>query len=335
MILFMTTEKNQSLFNFIQDDKGTPVREWVGEDYNLESFINNDFRKFNTCRFLAVDLDSINDIEIGLVTAKEAFDKWFDCRLLVVVNELTQELKEFLIDNDIPNIIDGTLDQMRKKIITATSPEGFVLEDHLEEIEDPPSQPIIEKIQNSESPILSKPLVLTVSGCQQRIGTTTFSLGLAHYIADRGKSVCYVEANKNNHLLQIIESYKMKKINCNQWHYKGIDFFTGDGEIGNDYEYMIFDLGIIEDDEFFAYKQADFNLIIGGSKGFEVNYLYHHIQTCQKKAIDNYQVYINFNPLKENVTDPNILNNAVFLNNSRYFMDYQDNEKHYRMLLGF
>lgn len=335
MILFMTTEKNQSLFNFIQDEKGTPVREWVGEDYNLENFINNDFRKYSTCRFLVVDLDAINDIEIGLITAKEAFEKWFDCRLLVVVNELTQELKDFLIDNDIPNIIDGTPEQMRKKIVIATSPTGFMIDDYLVKKEEAPSQPIIEKIQKSESSKTNEPIILTVSGCQQRIGTTTFALGLAHYIADQGKPVCYVEANKNNHLLSIIKSYEMKKINSNQWNHKGIDFFTGDGEIGKGYEYMIFDLGIIEEDEFFVYKQSDFNLIIGGTKGFEVKHLYHHIQTCQKNSIDNYQVFINFNPHKENVSDPNILNNAVFLNNSRYFMDYQDNEKHFRMLLGF
>ena len=90
MLLYVTSNQNNGIFDFLKKENGMPIKKFIG-DYELAAFVENDLSKFASYRYLAVDLECLTDIPEGLFKAIEGIKQWFLQRLIIFAREITPE----------------------------------------------------------------------------------------------------------------------------------------------------------------------------------------------------------------------------------------------------
>lgn len=364
MLLYVTSNQNNGIFDFLKKENGMPIKKFIG-DYELAAFVENDLSKFASYRYLAVDLECLLDIPEGLFKAIHAIQDWFEQRLIIFAREITPELKQELLNREVYNIITGDPRDFEAQILRAVSRTGITYQDQLLNdeiheavaIEQPSIAEIIKRpVVIDDQPLTEMPFIETViadpmepearaepeeqfiivAGSQRRTGTTTTAIQLANYLANQGKMVAYMEANDHNHLKPIIEAYRMKKeeIEDGEWHQtKGVDYFYQDGLVMKTYDYIIFDVGVLNEDVIEPFSQGHIKILCGAGKCFERAALNQALAHYQKDELEEINLLLNFIAPEEEATLKTFFPTAQFSQYAPNIMGWHANKELFRQLL--
>lgn len=342
MFIYLTSEKNNTIFDFLKDRSGQTVKKFIG-DFNFQEFVTDHLMSYDSCRYLAVDLECIDDYPDGFFEAVDAIHKYFNfhLRLLIVAFDLDGDIKDSLLKRGVYNIITGTNKEAVETLILKTfTPNGIVAEDHQlgESLISKSPIAIGETIQVDQELTVKKPdtvfeeKIICIVGSQRRTGTTTTACQLVNYIADKGKSVAYMEGNDHDHLKEIVKTYKMDN-NDNVWQMNGVDYLYRDSVFFKHYHYIVVDLGELTVDAIEFLKGSDYVILCADAKCYEKQHLNESIRLLKESKIDNYSLFLHFVAPNELLLLKSQYKDAYFFETTPQLFGWTVNAKLFKRLL--
>lgn len=346
MILYITSTEHAAIFDFLTEQKGMPIKKFIGE-YNLATFVSNDLSNFDSYKYLAVDISCLLDIPESLFEAIESINDWFEFKLILFAQTIDPDLREELVRREVYNlIVSNDPREVEDLILKAVSPGGIPYQNYLDDYQ-------LEEVVVEQTPVLKEVIletessldfkrdegnekIIIVAGSEHRVGTTSAAIQLANFLANQGKMVAYMEFNEHNHLKQIIEAYRMKKekVDDSSWYQlKGVDYFYQNGILMQQYDYLIFDLGVMCDDDLEILEQADYRILCGAGKCFERASLNKRIRLMNDNKID-FNLFLNFVSKQEQDTVRKLYPTAKCLSYSPNLMGWQDNSGVYQTIFA-
>ncbi|QAA32755.1 hypothetical protein [Clostridium manihotivorum] len=262
MLLCLSSNQNIGIFDFLTKEKGLIIKKLTGEFY-LKKFVIHDMRSLSHYSYVAVDLKAIKDNENELIEALVAFKTMYDSRIIIFAEGLLIEdnLIQKLLSERIYNIIIAdTVSEIKEQILKCVSEQGMTIEDYRDSEGTKSLSKYIFKHKN---------IKIAVAGAQNRVGTTTTAFNLTNYLHGIGAKVSYTEANNNEHLKDIAAYYEFTMVSDKCIKYKGIGYYL-DKQFPNDYNFNIFDLGILNLSSLSIFKACDVRILCSGSKPYEL-----------------------------------------------------------------
>ena len=270
MLLYLTSDENLGLFDFLNDDKGMFVKKLTGQ-FSLQKFVIFDMRNLNNFNYIAIDLEAINDKKDELVEAIIAIKTLCDSRVILFAENADIELLNKIIeDTRTYNIVTAnTIDKIKEEILMCVSPNGMNREYLLKTIN---SSFDFEEELIPQYSFLEDNVKILVAGSMGRIGTTTVAMNIASYLGSIGAKVSYTEANENNHLEKIHSYFFFNNhIKDNYFSQDGIDYFFNSNIPSINYDFNIIDLGVLKEKNSKIFEIGDVKILCGGIKPYEIN----------------------------------------------------------------
>ncbi|MEC0182216.1 hypothetical protein P4H61_11995 [Paenibacillus peoriae] len=173
-------------------------------------------------------------------------------------------------------------------------------------------------------------LKIAVAGCDRRMGTTTTAMNLVSWINAHGGSACYVEANTNNHLAQIIHLFEPEKIG-NAYVLEDNDLYLTK-ELSRDYNVIVLDCGVLGEQRIQEdFAAADIRLLCGSAMPYELVRFYRAVERCRSITVQPLGLFVPAN-LKSYMLKT-IDSNILFGESSHDLFGTQINDELYRKLL--
>jgi hypothetical protein len=278
MLLYLSSNHNSDLFDFLMNEHGILVKKLSGE-FQLKNFVIRDMRNFSHCSFVAFDLKALKDTEDEIMNAIIGFRSMYDSRIIVLAvgRDTKDEFLSNLYSEGIRNLITAqTVEDIRKEILECVSEDGMSYDKALPyqcEIED--ESTIENKLVLPSKYIFNcKGVKIAVSGTAAKSGTTTTAMNLAHFLADTGARVSYLEANKNNHIAMLPFYYKGIVERDGFLEYKTLKYYTTHIKYDfSDFNFNIFDVGILLPEYLEIFKKSDIRILCSTSKPYELEVL--------------------------------------------------------------
>lgn len=272
MLLYLTSNENLGLFDFLTDENGMLVKKLSGE-FLLKRFVVHDMRNLNHFSYVVIDLESLKDNENDIVEALGAFKAMYDARIILLAEKANKILLDRIIDEtEIYNIITAkTIEKIEEEIRMSISPQG-ISKDYIVKSMNTDLDIAIENTPKYS--IIGKNTKIIIAGSMSRVGTTTTAINMSSYLANIGAKVSYTEANTNNHLMAI-HSYFLpnNSIKENSFIYKGIDFFLNGNLPVDDYDFNIVDIGALKEGNSQVLQIGDIKILCSGNKPYELEEL--------------------------------------------------------------
>ena len=310
MLLYMTSNQNVGLFDFLVKKQGIIVKKLSGEFY-LKKFVINDMRNLSHYSFVAIDLSALKDTEDEIMEAVMAFKSMYYSRLIIFAERMnySNPFVSRLVEEGIYNIITATeIEEIKSEIVMCVSDEGMGYHDIIKGFAAGELTP--------EYSFKEETITIGVAGVLSRIGTTTTAMNLANYLASIGAKVSYIEANANNHLNTLPDAYKGMKAEDDCIRYKGVNYMTiksGNKENSN---FSVFDFGVLNDGNLKALKYSKVVIICGGYKPYEFKALHNAMMKLKELSIN---IILSFIPERGRVSLKNELQSE---NSIVHFADY-------------
>ncbi len=289
MLLYLTSTKNNGVFDFLENDKNIIIKKRTGEFY-LKKYITHEMKNLLHNQFLAIDLSALKDSDDEIIESIQAIKMLYDIRIIVYAVDLKpgSTLLKMLINEKIYNIVTGdTNAEIQRVILKCISPEGLDYDDS-QRLLNPDESDIRKQFKFNASDVK-----VAIAGTHSRAGCTSTAFNLAVFLSLSGAKVSYTEASDNEHLRSIIDYYEFDKIEESQYRYKDIDFFLNKS-FSSGYNFQIFDLGVLNQNTEKIFKAFDVKLLCVGSKPYEFSSLNNH------RDIEDFKhhMLINFSPEK-------------------------------------
>ena len=128
MLLYLSSNENEGIFDFLQDDHGIIVKKLSG-NFMLKQFVIYDMRSLDHYQFVAIDIKALKDTNDEILEAIIAFKKMFSSRLVIYVDDVHfhSELIHDLVEQGIYNIVTGeTVEVLQKNIQKSISDFGGI-----------------------------------------------------------------------------------------------------------------------------------------------------------------------------------------------------------------
>jgi hypothetical protein len=306
MLLYLSSNHNSDLFDFLMNEHGILVKKLSGE-FQLKNFVIRDMRNFSHCSFVAFDLKALKDTEDEIMNAIIGFRSMYDSRIIVLAvgRDTKDEFLSNLYSEGIRNLITAqTVEDIRKEILECVSEDGMSYDKALPyqcEIED--ESTIENKLVLPSKYIFNcKGVKIAVSGTAAKSGTTTTAMNLAHFLADTGARVSYLEANKNNHIAMLPFYYKGIVERDGFLEYKSVKYYTTRIKYDfSDFNFNIIDVGVLLPEYLEIFKKSDIRILCSTSKSYELE---ARIQTFGDVRTDTDVI---FNVVAYNTGDKDII----------------------------
>lgn len=326
MLLYLSSNQNIGIFDFLIKEKGFIIKKLTGEFY-LKKFVIHDMRNLSHYSYVAVDLKSIKDNENELIKAVVAFKTMYDSRIIIFAEGLQIEdnLIQKLIKEKIYNIITATaVLEIKEQILKCVSEQGMTIEDYRVADDTNCLSKYIFKHKN---------IKIAVAGVQSRVGTTTTAFNLANYLHGIGAMVSYTEANNNEHLKEIAVYHDFSKETDNCFKHKGIEYYLNK-QFPDDYNFNIFDLGVLNISSLSIFKACDVKILCSGNKPYELSYLNRGLKLIIDEKISTLFTFSNETGrinLKKLTSSED--NRVYFLEYNSNLFDGSANDKIYKDIL--
>ncbi|PKM52459.1 MAG: hypothetical protein CVV02_01515 [Firmicutes bacterium HGW-Firmicutes-7] len=330
MILYLTSDENIGLFDFLADETGALIKKYNGE-FELKRFIIHDARNLNPFRYFIVDLEALNDEEDEIISAIIAFNSLFDSRLIILAEKAHRGLLERIItETNIYNIITATtIDKIKEEMRICISHQGMpgdlVLTNLNKDLDS-------ELVAINTYSFIGENVKVVFIGAMGRTGTTTAAINMAAVLANMGAKVSYTEANNNNHLQAIHDHFFFNiPIENGSFYIDGVNYYFKGNIPMADFNFNIIDLGILTESNIKALDVADIIILCAGTKPYELTYL----NTALSLLLEN--EYMLALPLGSNGEHANIKidqDKLVYLKCSQGLFDGTINSDAFRKILG-
>ena len=304
MLLYISSNENIGIFDFLADEQGMIIKKFNGS-FQLKQFVIHDMRSLTHYGFLAIDLAALKDEDDEIIEAIMAFKSMYTSRVIFYVDKV--EKKERLIgqlmEQGIYNIVvSDEVEILKERIRKATGSLGMSKRDVLNLLnqEDSPTN-----MFRPDYKFVKEEVKIAVTGVMNRVGTTTMAFNLCHVLSGIGAKVCYVEANASDHLAEIINGTVNMVTKGSIAIHNGICFMDLYGESDEAFDFIIYDMGIVESKVVGAIKnKCDLGVLCATTKPYEqdeyikVNQLFDGIEVSrvfsfvhemeQRKVIEDY-----------------------------------------------
>lgn len=288
MLLYLTSNENVGLFDFITNEFGIIVKKLSGEFY-LNKFVIHDAKNFSHFSYIAIDLESLQDEEDEIIESINAFQTMYDARIIFLAEKIEQTLLDRIIkETKIYNIITGqTIEKIQEEIRICISTQGMSKEQLLKSINLSMDESFFTFPQYS---FMAENIKIILAGSMSRIGTTTAAINLCSYLASIGAKVSYTEANKNNHLKQI-HDYFFSNIPIKNYSFfqGGVNYFFNGNLPTDNYNFNIIDIGVLTETNKKIFDIAEIRILCGGTKPYEVPEL---LKTVELLDTDNCVIFL-------------------------------------------
>lgn len=330
MLLYLTSDQNVGLFDFLNNEKGIGVRPMNGE-FDLLKFVKNDMRSLSHFGFLAIDLLAIKNTTSEIIDSLKAFEKFYDSRIIILAEgyDNKHELIPQLIENKIYNIITATtVEGIRDEIRKCISLEGMTYHDtkrFTEEAESDNGYKAGYRFKN-------KDIKIAVVGVGANVGTTTSAVHLALTLDGMGAKVSYTEANDSGHLKTFASHYDFE-LKDNFYSRKGIEFYPNK-QFPSDYHFTIFDFGALSASIIPILNAFDIRIVCTGSKPYELQEYQSALKLIQGVYLNSLLLSA---PDSERLTIKSLYekpyNKIHFSGYAPNFFDYSANENIFKEIL--
>lgn len=267
MLLYLTSNENVGVFDFLSKENGMVIKKLSGEFY-LKKFVIHDMRNLNHYSYFAIDLKAIKDNEIEIIEALMALKTMYDSRIIIFAEGFCKEDEIIikLLEEKIYNIILATeVSGIKEEITKCISEVGKTKEDWMSQEE---KYLYLEESSENKYLFNHKNIKIAVAGVSEKAGTTTTAFNMANFLSKIGSKVSYTEASGNEHLRQIAAYYKFDEVE-NYYKYKGVEYYLNK-QFPEGYNFNIFDLGILNTSTIAAFRSCDIRVLCSGSKSYEL-----------------------------------------------------------------
>ena len=109
MILYLCSNQNINLFDFVEKECGIPIKKMSGL-FRLKQFVIHDVRNLSQFDFFLIDLKALKDAESEIIEAATAFSAMYNARIILFAEGLdgSSLLISKLIDLGFYNIITSS-----------------------------------------------------------------------------------------------------------------------------------------------------------------------------------------------------------------------------------
>lgn len=269
MLLYLTSNENLGLFDFLTEEKGMLVKKLSGE-FSLNKFVVHDMRNLSHFSYIAIDLAAIKDGVDEIIEAITAFKTMYDSRIIIFAEKADSILLNRIIDEtETYNIITAkSIEKIKEEIGISVSSQGMNKEYLMHAMNNSMDLDIDGFSKHS---FIGENIKIVLAGAMHRVGTTTTAMNMACYLASIGAKVSYTEANDNNHLTKI-HSYFFHNIpvidDC--FSYEGVDFFFNNNvPLGTNYNFNIIDIGVVTEKNSKVFNIGEVKILCSGIKPYE------------------------------------------------------------------
>lgn len=300
MLLYISSNENIGIFDFLADEQGMIIKKFNGT-FQLKQFVMYDMRSLTHYGFLAIDLSALKDEEDEIIEAIMAFKSMYTSRVIFYVDKVEENegLIGQLMEQGIYNIVvSDEVELLKERIRKSTGSLGMSKRDAL----------VLLDQEESSSPafrpdyrFVGKEVKIALTGVKSRVGTTTMAFNLCHFLSGLGAKVCYVEANGSGHLLKIVGSTSTMVSKGNTTIHNGICFMDLYGESDEEFDFIIYDMGVVESKVVGAIKnKCDVGVLCTTAKpydqeeyikenqlfeGIDVNRVYSFVHEMEQRKI--------------------------------------------------
>ena len=129
MLLYISSNENIGIFDFLADEQGMIIKKFNGS-FQLKQFVIHDMRSLNHYAFLAIDLTSLRDIDDEIIEAIMAFKSMYTSRVIFYVDKVdgNEQIIGQLMEQGIYNIVvSDEVEVQKEKIRKATGSLGVLV----------------------------------------------------------------------------------------------------------------------------------------------------------------------------------------------------------------
>lgn len=272
MILYLCSNQNINLFDFLDKDLGMPIKKMSGF-FKLKQFVIHDVRNLSQFNFFVIDVKALKDSETEIIEAITAFGSMYSARIILFAEGLdgSSSLLSRLIDIGIYNIIISTdFKDIKEDMIQCVTPEGKDIRSAIRSKYFTPDE--IKEKGNPKYTFLCSDIKIAVIGAVHKVGTTTTAFNLVNYLASSGAEAAYVEANMNEHLKWLPDYYKDMAVNETFIEHKSVKYyFNGNFPVENNF--IVIDFGTVAQCRIQALKQCETIILCGTTKPHEIGFV--------------------------------------------------------------
>ena len=271
MLLYLTSNDNVNVFDFLENEHGIIIKKLSGH-FSLKQFVMYDMRSLEHYKYVVVDVNALKDSDTEIMEAVNAFKKLHSSRLVFYIedNKNRVELIQKLIQAGIYNIVTASdVMMLKEEILKAISAMGISLREIQAKFSE---EEVHTSFLKADRSFIKKEIRIAVTGVQNRVGTTTMAINLANYLSSIGAEVCYVEANEHNHLSKLAGNYQGMTVKEGIIFYHGVKYLNLHSECHDEFDFIIYDLGVVSNKVIQAIrKSCDAAIICATGKPYEVH----------------------------------------------------------------
>lgn len=252
-----------NILDFLSESRELFVKKYVGS-YGLKDFLGKSIQRLGHVDTIVIDITCLTDNEEQIVNAVETFKSYSKIKVVFYMAEQNESLVHNLIGLGIFNIITQTeVEALKEEIKMCLF--GSMLEGYIKR----KIGLLCDDVQERELDFKERQITIGVVGTQHRVGTTTIAMQFASYLQSIGGNVSYIEANDSGHLKLIAEYYKMQQ-NGDGYFYNGIAYESINSMNETVFDFMIYDLGVLNSKTVKGFINCDIKIVCGGKKPHEL-----------------------------------------------------------------
>lgn len=289
MLLYLTSNENNGVFDFLEESKNFIIKKLSGEFY-LKKYVTQDMKNLSHNQYVAIDLKAVKDSEDDIIASIRAIKMLYSSRIIIYAAGVKagSSILIRLIDEKIYNIVTGdTVAEIKQVILKCISPDGLGYDD---------SKRLLAQEENSKRKkymFKDKDIKIAIAGAHGHSGATSIAFMLTAFLSISGAKVSYTEASEKCDLKHIADYYDFDRVDELQYNFRNIDFFTGRSiPTESGYNFLIVDLGELNDFTTRIFRAFDVKILCVGAKPYEIVNINRHIDIAEF----NHHLLVNFSP---------------------------------------
>lgn len=294
-----STVYHQTILSTINEAGEIIIGQQADNHVELLKYVKNNIVSLCDIEFFIVDLSAADDLDEDILQAFKIFRTMYDesrCIIVAPYRQAGDLLLSQLFALGIWNII-ATNDylELKKMLEHCLTDKGMSFKEAL--IFKDVKQTV--EMNVTEVKAVSR-VMIGITGCQARIGTTHSAVMLAGCLRKRGYLVAVVEFNSSGVFRNIQEDFGEKLHDHFYFSMNGIDYYPDINResfqkiLDKSYNFIVIDFASHEICNLEEYQKCHIRIMLAGSKAWELGYVANILQMYDDEILKNIYFYFNF-----------------------------------------
>ena len=278
MIIYICEEDHKDRIKKMAEDHEWDISMDQLQGAKLSDYISERLQIITNLNYLIIDRTQLADTEMELNETIETLKYMYDVQVILLERELVDDVGE------------------KRNVCYHTNYTSLLLED--------------ERVwKNLENLLTGKSIPeefekegiwIGIMSANSGAGATALAVGLANYIYQYDRSVCYVEANESGDLAAMADYYDFSKVEDSHYTRNEMDYWHQ--SIDQTKKYVVIDLGRYGSNKLKIFEQCTIKIMITDSKPYRMSdalNVYRYIGDDQTKFCLNYGSVEMYRQIKE------------------------------------